>query len=190
MTSRLAGLLAIASMILAACSSNPPVVDYDSSIAFSEYRQYAFISDSPLILGAGAEGASPLLEGRLINATDQVLQAKGFNKVDDPESADFVIAFTVGARDKIQATSYPEPYRPYYYGPRGWGAPYYGGGSNVDVREYTEGRLAIDIYDVDGHKPAWHGTATKRITDSVRRNPDESVTEAVTAILSSFPPGL
>jgi hypothetical protein len=194
MTPRLAGFFAIAFLTLAACSSNPPVVDYDSSIAFANYRSYAFLSDHPLILAEGAEGASPLLEGRMMRITDATLQAKGFEKVDDPEAADFVVGFTIGARDKIQATSYPEPYRPYYagyYGARGWGAPYYAGaGSNVDVSQYTEGRLAIDIYDVASHKPAWHGAATKRITDSMRRNPDESLGEIVNTILAGFPPGL
>ena len=78
-------------------------------------------------------------------------------------------------------------YNRYY----GYGYPYYGGyggGSNVDVQQYTEGTLAIDIYDVAEHDPVWHGVATKRITDKMRRNPDESLTEIVTEILQRFPP--
>ncbi|MEM1401768.1 MAG: DUF4136 domain-containing protein [Pseudomonadota bacterium] len=174
--------------LLAACSSNPPVIDYDSSIDFSGYKSYAFISEHPLMRAPGSPPGSPLLEGKLIRATDMVLQAKGMTKVDDPEGADFAIGFTVGSRDKIRVNSYPEPYRP-YYGTWGWGGPYYAGSNNVDVQQYTEGTLAIDIYDVNEHKPAWHGTATKRITDSMRRNPDESVNGFVTEILSGFPPG-
>ncbi len=59
----------------------------------------------------------------------------------------------------------------------------------MDVQQYTEGRLSIDIYDVAEHKPVWHGAATKRITDSMRENPNETITEIVTEILAGFPPG-
>ncbi|WP_439105601.1 DUF4136 domain-containing protein [Congregibacter sp.] len=174
------------------CSSNPPVIDYDSSVDFSGYRTFAFISDHPLMRAEGSPPGSPLFEGRLMRITEDTMNAKGFTLTADAEAADFAIGFTSGARDKIKVNSYPEPYRP-YYGGWGWGAPYYGGGygggSNVDVQQYTEGTLAIDIYDVAEHKPAWHGVATKRITDSMLRNPDETITEIVNEILEGFPPG-
>jgi hypothetical protein len=176
--------------LVAACSSNPPVVDYDPSANFGAYKDFAFISEHPLMRAPDTPPGSPLLEGRLMRITQSNLEAKGFRLVDDPEAADFTVGFTVGARDKIRVNSYPEPYRP-YYGGWGWGAPYYGGyggGSNVDVQQYTEGTLAIDIYDVAEHDPVWHGVATKRITDKMRRNPDESLTEIVTEILQRFPP--
>lgn len=177
---------------IAGCSSNPPVIDYDRSVDFSGYKTYAFISDHPMIRAEGSPPGSPLLEGRLMRLTEDNLNAKGFILIADPEAADFAVGFTVGARDKIKVNSYPEPYRPYYGGWGGWGAPYYGGGyggSNVDVQQYVEGTLALDIYDVSEHKPAWHGVATKRITDSMRRNPDESLREFIDEILAGFPPG-
>lgn len=177
---------------VAGCSSNPPVIDYDRSVDFSGYKTFAFISDHPLMRAEGSPPGSPLLEGKLMRITEDVLNAKGFTIVADAETADFAIGFTVGARDKIRVNSYPEPYRP-YYGGWGWGGGYYGagygGGANVDVQQYVEGTLAFDIYDVSEHKPAWHGVATKRITDSMRRNPDESLTEIVSEILAGFPPG-
>lgn len=190
-------LLAVTTLtlLLAGCGSTGPVIDYDQSANFTTYRTYAFISDSPMMRTPDTPPVSPLLEGRLIRITDDTLQAKGFSKVEDPESADFTVGFTVGARDKIKVNSYPEPYRP-YYGGWGWGATYYGGyggyggGTNVDVQQYTEGTLAIDVYDVAEHKPVWHGVATKRITDTMRRNPDESLTEVVQEILQAYPPGL
>jgi hypothetical protein len=196
MMNKIFALITVFAVFLMGCSSNPPIVDYDSSVDFSSYKTYAFISDHPLIRAEGAELASPLFESRLMRVTDTTLQAKGFTRASDPESADFTVGFTVGARDKIKVNSYPEPYRAYYgYGVRGgWGAPYYSmgvgvGSSNVDVQQYTEGTLAIDIYDVGEHKPAWHAIATKRVTDDIRRNPDESVTEIVTEMLTGFPPG-
>lgn len=187
-TTALLSLLAL----LTGCGASAPVIDYDRSADFASYRTYAFISDHPMVRAPDTPPGSPLLEGRLMRITDDNLQGKGFTKVSDPESADFAVSFTVGARDKIRVNSYPEPYRPYYGGWGAWGAPYYGGymgTSNVDVQQYTEGTLAIDIFDVNQHKPVWHGIATKRITDSMRRNPDESLTEIVDEILTRFPPG-
>lgn len=187
MNIRIAGLC-VSLLWLGACGSTPPVVDYDSSVDFGSYRTFAFISDHPLMRAPGSPAGSPLLEGRLMRITADNLQARGFVKVDNPEEADFVVGFTVGARDKIQVNSFPEPYRP-YYGAWRWGGPYYGGATNVDVQQYTEGQLAIDVYDVPGRKPVWHSVATKRITDSMQRNPDETITAIVTDILMGFPPG-
>ena len=180
--------IATLSFLLAGCAGNPPVVDYDSSVDFGSYKTYAYISDHPLMRAPDSPPGSPLLEGRLMAVTDDVMQMRGYTRVDDAEQADFAVGFTVGSRDKIRVNSYPEPYRP-YYGGWGWGGPYYAGSTNVDVQQYTEGTLSVDIYDVAEHKPAWHGVATKRITDSMRRNPNETVTEIVNEILAGFPPG-
>lgn len=186
MNIRIVGLF-MSLLWLGGCGATPPVVDYDKGVDFSSYHSFAFISDHPLLLAAGSPSPSPFLEERLMRATAQNLQAKGFVKADHPEAADFVVAFTIGARDKIQVNSFPEPYRP-IWGGRGWGGAYYGG-ANVDVQQYTEGQLAIDMYDVSGRKAVWHGVATKRITKSMQRNADEATTEIVNNILMDFPPG-
>ena len=182
---------ALVLITLAACSSTPPTIDYDPSADFSQYKTFAFISEHPLLRAEGAEGGSPLLEGRLMQVTENVLSARGYKLVADRESADIAIAFTVGARDKIQVNSYPEPYRPYYggYG-RGWGGAYYGYGTTTSttVQQYTEGTLSVDIYDVAEHKPVWHGAATRRITSKMQKNPQETVNEIMVEILASFPP--
>jgi len=184
--------ISLAVFAITGCAGNPPVIDFDPSIDFTKYRTFAFIDEHPLLRAEGAETGSPLLEGRLMQITENVLTARGINRVANPESADIAIAFTIGGRDKIQVNSYPEPYRPYYGGGYrgGWGGSYYGYGmsASTSVQQYTEGTLAIDIYEVTSHKPVWHGKATKRITDKMQENPQETITEIVTEILASFPP--
>jgi hypothetical protein len=176
-------------MMFAGCSSAPPIVDYDPEVDFTGYKTFAFIGEHPLLRGEGAEGGSPLLEGRLMQLTENILSARGFTRVADRESADIAVGFTVGGREKIQVNSYPEPYRPYYggYG-RGWGGAYYATPTSTTVRQYTEGTLSVDIYDVSEHKPIWHGIATKRITDKMQENQQETINEIMTEILASFPP--
>ena len=176
-------------VMLVGCAATPPVIDYDPTIDFTGYKTFAFIGEHPLLRGVGAEEGSPLLEGRLMQLTENILSARGFKLVADRESADIAVGFTVGGREKIQVNSYPEPYRPYYggYG-RGWGGAYYATPTSTTVRQYTEGTLSVDIYDVSQHKPIWHGIATKRITDKMQKNPQETITEIVTGILATFPP--
>jgi len=177
--------------LLGACGTTAPLIDYDRSVNFATYQSYAFISDHPMLRSPESATASPLLEARLMRVTDENLQARGYRKVNDPEAADFTVAFTVGTREKLNVTSYPEPYRP-YVGGWAWGAAYYRGlvapGNNLAVDQYTEGSLAVDIYDVAAHKPVWHGVASGRVTDAMRRNPDEAVNETLNAILAGFPP--
>jgi hypothetical protein len=38
------------------------------------------------------------------------------------------------------------------------------------------------------HRPVWHGVASKRISDSDRKDVDATVKAAVDAILAGFPP--
>ncbi len=174
-------------MLLIGCAAPAPVIDYDPSHDFSDYKTFAFISEHPLMRGEGAEGGSPLLEGRLMQATENILSARGISRVADPEDADIAVAFTVGGREKIQVNSYPDAYRPYYGRGWGWGGAYYYN-EQVDVRQYTEGTLSVDIYDVSDRKPVWHGRATRKITDKMQENPGETINEILGAMFATFPP--
>lgn len=90
---------------------------------------------------------SPFLEGNLKIAVEQALTGKGYRLAADPEQADVVIAFTLGTREGIQASSFPVTYR---------GAWRYGVVvQQTEVRSYTEGMLAIDFYDVETQRPVW-----------------------------------
>lgn len=175
-----AGLIAIVCLPLAACSTLRAEHDYDRGADFSGYETFSWIGARPLLAG----GDSPLMEGRLMAASESVLRAKGYRFVDDPERADFVVAFTVGSREKIRVDSYPDSYRRPY---RWRGYPSYGH-ADLSVRQYSEGRLAIDIFDVQRHEPVWHGWATKSLTSGDQADPGQLTREAVAAILANFPP--
>jgi len=169
---------------LSACETLSTHSDYDHSQSFAGYRTFAWMAPDPMITPPGQRDSevSPLNRRRVIEAVESDLAAKGMTKVQDASSADFVIAFTIGARDKINVNSYPEPYQGAWH----WGYPNYWSG--VDLNTYTEGRLAIDIFDGSSRQPVWHGVATKRINASDRRNAEEQIQKAVGAILKDFPP--
>lgn len=174
--------IVITAILLSGCSTLAVDSDYNEAVDFSTYRTFSFISDNPLLKSETAP-ISPLFEGRVMTATRNELTKKGYEFIEDRENADFVVSFTLGAREKIQVNNYPASYR----GPGGWawGAPYY---TEVDVRDYLEGTLAIDVFDVAQKSPVWHGRAVKTISDKDRRNPTSATNNAVAAILAEFPP--
>ncbi len=182
-------LLAATIVVVASCSTNSGIKtfhDYNPSMDFASYRTWSFISERPMIVTSGF--VNPLLEGRVMGAIRSEMDAKGFSYANDPEGADVVISFTVGSRDKIKVDQYPASYRTSYgryYRGYGYGASY---GTETRVRQYTEGQLAIDIFDVEKHTPAFHGSASKRLTSRDRDNPEALINSVVTEALIGFPP--
>ena len=181
---------AFLSLGLVACASGfKATYDSDPSHDFSGYQTFAWMSANPMIVGPTNRMPNPLLEPKIMAAVENGLMAKGYNKVDDPEAADFVLSFTVGSREEIQVNSYPATYAGYgYRGAWGWGGPYYGMPTETQVRQYQKGMLALDVFDVKEHRPVFHAVAEKSITESDRKKADETIQAAVDAVLQAFPP--
>lgn len=178
-------------LLAAGCSSSPSIqstYDYNREIDFTKFRTYAFIDDNPMAVSQAQGAVSPMLEGRLMESIRIAMNAKGYSEAGDPESADVVIAFTVGSREQIKVDSYPASYQAGYYR-RGY---YYGYGLNYGtetrVRQYTEGQLAVDVFEVASRHPAFHGVASKRISDADRQNQQPVLNAIASEALSGFPP--
>lgn len=162
--------------------------DYNPNFDFTRFQTYSFVSANPMIVASTARPVSPLLETQFMNAIRRDLDGKGFRYVPDPEGADLAISFTIGSREQIRVDQYPVSYRagysryhPYY----GYRANY---GTQTRVRQYTQGQLAIDIFDVRTKTPAFHGSSSLRITDRDRANPNELLNQVVVETLDGFPP--
>ena len=183
-------LLAATIVAIASCSTSSGIKtfhDYNPSMDFASYRTWSFMSARPMIVSTTAI-VNPLLEGRIMQAIRSEMDLKGFSYVGDPEGADVAISFTVGSRDLVKVEQYPASYRvsySRYYRGYGYGTSY---GTETRVRQYTEGQLAIDIFDVDNHTPAFHGSASKRLTSRDRDNPEALISSVVTEALLGFPP--
>lgn len=167
--------------IASGCETIQTNSDFNPAFDFSNYHTFSWISDNPMI--AVSPEVNPLTQGRVQLAIVDVLQQKGIAFVSNPQTADFVIAFTAGAHQKVRVdtNTYPVGYR----GPYMWGMGYY---QDIDVREYTQGRLAIDMFDTKARQPIWHGWGTKNVTGSDLKDPAPAIHKAVEAILKDFPP--
>jgi hypothetical protein len=176
---KLKSLFAAALVVLvASCSSTYEAkvnFDKNSEVDMSTYKTFAWLTKDRILVAPA--DINPVMKLRIDDQIEQAFIAKGYILIEDPESADFTISYTIGSRDKIKVSSYPTTYNTGF----GWGRGYYGGyyggmygtsmGTETRVRQYTEGNLAIDIYDVKTHQPAWHGWAVKRITSEDKETP-------------------
>lgn len=180
---RSAVLLFCASVLVGCAHRHVVRADFDPKANFSTYRTFAWMSADPLIRPDGrAMEVSALNMQRIMEATQAELEAKGYRKVTAAPEADFVVAFTVGTRDRIDLSSYPAPYRtPWLWHSSFWDR-------EVIASTYQEGMLSIDFFDQRTHMPVWHGWISDRIRESDLRNTAAAIREAVAAIIAEFPP--
>ncbi len=171
-------------------------VDVADHAEFGALKTYAWITDQPFFTSSAAspEVINPLNEQRIRAAVEEQLQNKGYRQV-SIDQADFVVAFTLGARQRVRVQQYYNDFGYNYYGYHHgfsrfsrfgrFGRGFNGFGSSVSVRTFTEGTLVVDIFDNTEKEAIWHGSASKRLSrDNGTR---ELIDEAVAALLAEFP---
>jgi hypothetical protein len=162
-----------ATFLLASCATLQVGSDYDASAQFANYHTFTLMQREHKGI------RNPLVATRAEEDIKQELQRRGYTLAAAPASADFTVNFSIGAEDRINISSYPAAYA----GPL-WG----GWGSNLDVRQYHEGTLGIDIFDAHTQWPVWHGWAKKELTQKDFEQPAEPISNAVSSVLAKFPP--
>ncbi len=182
----IAGLL-----LVTACASSPDIyVDQDPKQDFSQYKSYAWAKNPPMATD-GTYKISPFAEQHISAAIQQSLAAKGYRYTENLSSADFAVAYTLGARDKIETEAMPDPFYG-SYGGWGWGYPYYPMGPAYMEPQYstyttTQGTLAIDVYDVSRKQPVWHGVAQKNISQKELTEGAKDIQPVVDSVFEKFP---
>jgi Domain of unknown function (DUF4136) len=168
--------LAAAAALLTGCASLRVSSDYDQHASFSRYHTYAWLPREH------ARSQNPLAVRHAQEAIDAEMHKKGYTLAPDLDGADFVVDFTLSAKERLDVQSYPAAYR----GPWLWGRGYYG--DQIDLRTYREGSLVIDIFDGRTHQPVWTGKATKELSRAELEHSRAPVQAATTAVLAAFPP--
>jgi hypothetical protein len=173
--------------IISGCVTTPSAkvnFDKNTDIDTVNYKTFAWLTKGKIM--ASPVDINPVMKVRVDKNIEQAFIAKGYKLAETPESADFTISYTIGSRDKIKVNNYPAGYKTAF----GWGRSYYGGhmymGNETNVRQYTEGKLAIDVYDVKSHQPVWHGWATKRLRSNDKESPSKALNEIVVQVVNQF----
>lgn len=185
LNTKLTVLLAAASLlVLSGCSSISVNYDYDNNVNFQEFKTYSYAPIPENLQKTNAAQAqihSGLLDTRIKSSIDMVMADRGLDNFKG--GGDLLVVFHLGVADKLQVTDYGYSYSPYYY--RG---AY--GGRQIDVYQYQEGQLIIDLVDAKTKQLVWRGTGTKALSDS-QQTPEQGqqkMDEAVWKIMESFPP--
>jgi hypothetical protein len=167
--------IAIISLV-SACSSTRVSSDYDRDATFTTYKTYAFTKEAAELPIDGIN------QKRIIDAVSKELAAKGFTKSDQP---DVWVDLKLKAEQKQSATSTSTPYG------AGYGYRWGGGFSTttINVENYVEGTLFVDIIDVSKKQLVWQGRATKTIDpDSESDKREYNINQAVKQIFTKYPP--
>lgn len=162
-------------LILVGCSTISVNQDYDPEYDFSKLKTYGFV---PLSSEAGIDQLSA---DKLGAAIKNELDAKGYAVSD---KADFGIALMFSSKTKTNIQSYG-----YGYGYGYWGRPGMYGTGGVDVTQYDEGTLVIDVIDMAEQKLVWRGIGSGAMEQSPTvEERTQNINNAVNKILAQFPP--
>jgi len=154
--------------------------DYDVNAKFEDFRTYDWVAAPETTPGNANQAIqqNDLLDKRIRGAVDAQLAEKGLTR--DTNSPDLLVVYHVGLQDKVQVTDWGYRYSDYY-----WGY----GGREIDVYNYTEGTLIIDLVDASTQQLVWRGAGQKAV--DANRNPDKATQEinnVVGKIMSKYPP--
>ncbi len=164
--------------VTTSCSSIKVSSDFDHQADFAAYKTYAFAKETEQL------PIDDINRKRLIDAISKELAAKGFSKSEQP---DVLVDMFVASELKQTATATSSPS---YYG---GGYRYrWGGGfstTTINVENYTEGTLFVDIVDASTKQLVWQGRGVKTLDpDATPSQREKNINYAVKQIFTKYPP--
>jgi hypothetical protein len=168
--------------LMAGCSSYDIKHDYDMDSNFNAFKTYQWIPRTMTNASGSAQTAvenNTLLDQRIKRAVDTQMTAKGFTATG--ENPDVLVVYHVGLADKVDVQDWGYTYAGSY-----WGG---GMGRNVDVYQYTEGTLIVDLVSADSKKLVWRGSATGVVEpNNSPEKMEQRVNDVVARIFDNYPP--
>jgi hypothetical protein len=173
----LLGLFAIAG-----CTSGPTIrSNWDTTVDFHQFHTFSFFNP----LATDREGYQTLISQQLVRSTERELLARGLTRNDT--NPDLLINFSANLDQRLRVTQTPSMsagsvnrHRRGFYNT--W--PNY---QQIDIRQYTQGTLGIDVVDAGRRQLIWEGVALGRVTQSTTDNLGPVLNDAVVEMLREFP---
>jgi hypothetical protein len=175
------GFVGVFSLALG-CSTIRVWTDFDHSASFDDLARYAWL-EPPKVENVSPFADNTLLRKRVREAIEQELAARGFQRVETPEEADFITTYSVELSEVIRDD-----------GSVGYGAGgYYGYGglgvySSPGIRNYQESTLVIDVLAAESGALLWRGWANGLTDTRDKSRGDKRIERGVKKILDEFPP--
>ncbi|MCY2959302.1 MAG: DUF4136 domain-containing protein [Planctomycetota bacterium] len=158
----------LALVSLPACSSLATNFDYDTTYDFVGLRKYSWVDKQD----------NSISTKRVRDAVDAELHQRGYEQV--TANPDFQVAAYVSSKDRLSVVDWG-------YSPSPTG--YWSHGHDIEVRQYVEGTLVLDIIDPRQNSLVWRASASKAVDRTwTPEERDAEVREAVGVLLAEFPP--
>jgi hypothetical protein len=166
--------------LAAGCSSYSINHDWDRDAPFPGYKTYAWLEMPRAEPGTvqGAKSHNDLLEGRIKRAVNSEMSKKKLTLV--KENPDLLVVYHTGVQSKINVTDWGYRYSYDYWG---WN------GRQIDVYQYNEGTLIVDLIENTSKELVWRGSATRTVDGNWSPEKEEQVINtAVGKIFKKYPP--
>ena len=162
--------------ILCSCSSLKVTTDHEKGTDFSSYDNFSIVE-----VEADQTGISDIDLRRIHNAVKNEMMSKGLKEM---KGSNLEIHVHGIVQDKV-STDYDTEYYGYGMYRRRFG---YGTAvTTVDITEYKEGSLIIDLVDASKDQLVWQGIGTARLKEDPKGREDR-INKAVAKILEDYPP--
>src|SRR5690348_14899016 len=166
----------IALLLATASFAQQVKTDYDRSADFSQYKTYSWEK---------VQTQDPLWVGRIKDAVNRVLTAKGWKQMESGGSGQVaVLAIEMNKNQQTLDTFYNG------WG-GGWGWRRFGGAgfgeATTTTENYTVGTLVVDLFDASSKKLIWRGAASDTLSDKSAKN-IKNLDKGVQKMFDRFPP--
>jgi hypothetical protein len=181
-TSHLSAALGLATLVACGPSFSS---DRDPSIPIPAQATWTWAGGAPDAAANDQAGASDITHRRIQMAMEREMGAKGYQKVNDPAQATFLLRYGLALKTstEYQTTSVGVPVGGY-----GWGWGYgYGGVSSSTTRpvEIREGAFRVELRSRATNQTAWWGMIQDVIGDQPPS--EEAVSRVVAATMKEMP---
>jgi hypothetical protein len=175
-------LLSVGMLLVSGCSSVNVKHDYDKNAEFSSLKVFDWIPQPvDTTITRERRQRRAFFDARLKNAVNENLAEKGFQL--NAKNPDFQVVYHLDVKDRINATDWG------YNTSGNW--TYWGwGGRDVDVQQYRQGTLVIDIVDAATKQLIWRGLAQGALPEKplTPEEAEKKINKVVGKILDKFPP--
>lgn len=180
----IAWMAAILSLtLLAGCATGLRIsAEADPRADFSQYRTFAFYSP----LAVESEGYATPTSQRMRAAVRTQMESRGY--VYSAENPDLWVNLNAYMQQRTDVSSSPFVDYGYYYSYRAHRylvSPFWH--DRIDVYQYTEGTLNVDIVDAARNTLVWEGVAVGRATKHKPAERDARIDSAIAEIFVRYP---
>ena len=164
---RAAGLAAALALWPEVAAAQSIQTDFDRSYDFGKLKTFAFTA--PVRRPNDPLAVNPINERRVHGALETELVAHGYT-LDTGGKPDFLVAYHAATRNRVGLHEWG-------YGPGRWG------NRRIDVNEFTEGTLVVDLVDAPSKQLVWRGSATGTIEP---KEAEKKINKAVAKLMEQL----